>query len=161
MAAGVEVECARLSHQLHPGFRGRLVAFAAVARMAAGDEVLPCREAPAGSRDDVVERELARSQDRAAVLAGIAIAQQDILPRECAALVRNAAILEQPDHRRQTHGDAGRMQEVSVLFFRHGDALEHEDQRATRGADVDWLIGSVQHEHGSKQGMAVPGAMRR
>ena len=53
------------------------------------------------------------------------------------------------------------MQEVSVLFFGHRDALEHKNQGAPRGAHVDRLVGGVQHEHGSKQSMAVSGAMRR
>ena len=41
VAAGVEVEGAGFAHQLHAGFGGKLVAFAAIAGMAAGDEVFP------------------------------------------------------------------------------------------------------------------------
>jgi hypothetical protein len=52
------------------------------------------------------------------------------------------------------------MQEVPILFFRHGHALEHKDQGTTRGANIDGLVGSVQHEDGRKQSMAVPGPVR-
>src|SRR5882724_13695559 len=50
VAAGVEVEGAGLAHQLHAGFGGELVAFAAVASVAASDQVLPGGGASAGAR---------------------------------------------------------------------------------------------------------------
>src|SRR5438477_3259939 len=59
----------------------------------------------------------------------------------------DAAILQQPDHRGHAHGEARRVQEVAVLFFRHGHALEHQHDGAARGADVDGLIRCVQHQH--------------
>ena len=58
VAAGVEVEGARLAHQLHAGFDRKLVALAAVAEMAASDQVLPGRSAAAGARHNVIERQL-------------------------------------------------------------------------------------------------------
>ena len=47
------------------------------------------------------------------------------------------------------------MQEVSVLFFRHGHALQHQDQSTARGADIDRLIRSIQHQHWRVQRMPV------
>ena len=44
---------------------------------------------------------------------------------------------------------------MSVFFFGHGDALEHENDGAARGADVDWLVRGVQYQDGLMQGMAV------
>ena len=73
-------------------------------------------------------------------------------------LVRDAAILQQTDHRGHAHGDAGGVQKVSVFFFGHGDALQHEHDGAARGANIDRLIGGVQHQHGLMQ--SVPIAIR-
>jgi hypothetical protein len=73
--------------------------------------------------------------------------------------MRDAAILEQTDHRRHTHGNAGGVQEVPVLFFGHGHALQHEDERAASGANVDGFVRSVQYEDGRKQSMAVSDAV--
>jgi hypothetical protein len=44
---------------------------------------------------------------------------------------------------------------VSILLFRHGYALEHENQSAARGANVDGFIRGVQDEHGSVQRVPV------
>src|ERR1700758_3363141 len=148
VAAGVKVEGARLAHQLHPCFGWELIALAAIAGMAAGDQVFPGRRTSTRARDHVIERQLARRQHRAAILTSIAIAQQDVLPRQRAALMGNAAVLEQPDYRRQAHGYPGRMQKVSVLLFRHGHALEHQNQRPAGGANIDRLIRRIEHENG-------------
>ena len=56
MATGVEVEGAGFAHQLHAGFERCLVALAAIAGVAAGDEILPGRIASARAGDHVVER---------------------------------------------------------------------------------------------------------
>ena len=155
VAAGVEIEGARFARGPHIGFVRKLVALAAVAGMAAGDQVLPGGQTAAGTRDDVIEREFARGQRGAAVLARVTVAQQDVLARESARLVRNAPILEQTDHRGHTDGNAGGVQEVSVFLFGHGDALEHEDDGAARGAHVDRLVRGVQDEDRRVQGVAV------
>src|SRR5882762_1915009 len=63
VAAGVEVERARLAEELHIGFVGKLVAFAAVAAVAAGYEVLPTGRTAARAREDVVEREIASAEN--------------------------------------------------------------------------------------------------
>ena len=145
MAAGVEIEGAGFARGLHVGFVGKLVAFAAVAGMAAGDEVLPGGEAAAGAGNYMVQRKFAGGQCGAAILAGVAIAQQNVLTRERPRLMRNAAILQQTDHRGHADGHAGGVQKVSVFLFGHGDALQYQDDGAARGAHVDWLIRGVQH----------------
>ena len=58
-----------------------------------------------------------------------------------------------------SHGDASGVQEVSVFFLGHGNALEHEDERAAGGANIDGFVRSVQYEDGRKQNMAVSGAV--
>ena len=78
MAAGVEIEGAWFARGLHVGFVGKLVAFAAVARMTAGYEVLPGGETAARARNHVVQRQFAGGQRGAAILAGVAVAQQNV-----------------------------------------------------------------------------------
>src|SRR6202795_2560230 len=80
VATGVEVEGSRFARGPHVGFVRKLVALAAVAGMTAGDEVLPGGEAAARTRNDVIQREFAGWQRRAAILAGVAVAQQNVFP---------------------------------------------------------------------------------
>ena len=81
VAAGVEIEGSRFPRGLHVGFVRKLIAFAAVAGMAAGDEIFPGRESPARARNHMIERKFTRGKRGAAILAGVAVAQQDVFPR--------------------------------------------------------------------------------
>ena len=81
VATGVEIEGTRFTRGPHVGFVRKLVALAAVAGMAAGDEVFPSGEAAARARDHVVQREFAGWKRGAAILAGVAVAQQNVFPR--------------------------------------------------------------------------------
>ena len=93
VAAGVQGEWPGFAHELHVWqFVEKKVAFAAIAGMTAGDQVLPGGQAAAGTRVDVIEGELAGGEDDAAVLAGIAITEKDVFAREGAGLVRDATV---------------------------------------------------------------------
>jgi len=70
------------------------VAFAAVAGVAAGDEIFPGGVAATRTWNDVVEGEFAGRQDDGAVLAGVAVAQEDVFAGEGARLVRDAAVFK-------------------------------------------------------------------
>src|SRR5208282_6355906 len=50
---------------------------------------------------------------------------------------------------------AGGVQEVSIFFFGHGDALQHQHNRSARGTNIDRFIGGVQHQHGLMQRVAI------
>jgi hypothetical protein len=39
------------------------------------------------------------------------------------------------------------MEGEAVLFFSAGNALEHQHQGAARAANVDGLVGGVEHQH--------------
>src|ERR1035437_10735153 len=82
VASGMQVESARLTHQFHAGFVRQQIALPAVAGVAASNEIFPRRSSAPRARDDVIQRQLASGQDLAAVLAGIAVAQQNVLARE-------------------------------------------------------------------------------
>lgn len=155
VAASVKIERARLAGGLHIGFVRKLIALAAIAGMAAGDEILPRGETATRARDHMVEREFARRQRGAAILAGVAIAQENILARQCSGLVRYPAVFKKADHRRHAQREACSVQEMSVLFFGHGNALQHQHNGAPRGANVDRLVGRIQYQHRLVEGMAV------
>ena len=94
MAAGVQAEGARRPRQFHTSFVRCPVAFSVVAEMAAGDQVFPRSFPGARARNDMVEGHLARGQSAVAVLAGVAIAHQDVFARQSAGLVRDPAVFE-------------------------------------------------------------------
>src|ERR1700758_242563 len=98
MAAGVEIERSRLAHQLHTGFGGCLVSFLTVARMAAGYQVLPRGQPTTRTWNHMIKREFSGGEHERAVLAGVAVAQQDVLAGERARLVRDAAIFQQTNY---------------------------------------------------------------
>jgi len=151
----VEIEGTGFAQELHLRFVRELVALAAVARMTAGDEIFPGGRAPAGARNHVVERKFSGCEHFPAVLAGIAITHQDVLARECARLVRNSAVFEQADDGGHAQRNARGMEKVSVFFFGHSHAFEHQDDCASRSAHVDRLVRRVQDQHRRMKGVAV------
>src|ERR1700692_2637331 len=98
VATGVEIERARFSRRLHVGFVRQLIAFTAVAGMAARDKILPSRQSASGTWNHMIQREFAGGQRGAAILAGIAVAQQNVLSRQRSRLVWDAAILQESNH---------------------------------------------------------------
>ena len=142
----MEREGARLAQQDHVvDLIEQAIAFVAAALMAAGDEVFPRGVAAARTRNHVIESQLAGGIGFAAVLAGVAVAEQNVLAREGAGLVGDAAILEQANDR--GHGDDGalRVEREAVLLLSACDSLEHQHEGAARTADVDGLIGGIEH----------------
>jgi hypothetical protein len=144
----MQAERARLAGQFHARFIRRAAALPVVAGMTAGHQILPCGFAGAGARDHVVEREFARRHYPVAVLAGVAVAHQDVLAGERAGLVRNAAVFEQANDRGDAQVPAGGVHRVLRHLFGRGNALENKHQGAARGADIDGFVTRVQHEHG-------------
>lgn len=75
----VQVVRLRAFEQPHSGGFWRPVAFAVVARAAAGHQVLPRGISPARARRDVIERQILRREDSATVLTGVVVAQKNVL----------------------------------------------------------------------------------
>jgi len=140
MAAGVQAERPRRTCQAHPRFVRRAASLPVIARMAAGDQILPRRFTGARARDHMVERQLIRAERLVAILAGITVAHQNVLARERARLHGNAAVFEQTNdawHRdclpRGVHVRAG-------VLLGGGHSLEDQHQRPPRRAHIDWLV---------------------
>jgi hypothetical protein len=93
----MQIESVGLAHRLHSGLNRHLIPLPPVAGMATGDEVLPSGRPAAGAGHHVVQGQFTRGQQFAAVLAGITVTQKNVLARESTGLVRDAAILQQPN----------------------------------------------------------------
>src|SRR5690242_19724807 len=102
MTAGMQTERPRRAQQLHASFLRCSTALLVIAGMAARNKVLPSGFAGPRSRNDMVQGHLSGWQRAMAILAGIAIAHQYIFPRECARLMGNAPVFQQPDDGRHT-----------------------------------------------------------
>src|ERR1022692_3472999 len=89
----MQAERTWLARQVHVRLVRQTIALAIVAVMAASHQVLPRRITPAGSWNDMVERQLARRHHLGAILAGVAIPHQGVLARERPRLIRNADVL--------------------------------------------------------------------
>lgn len=70
------------SDEAHLCFLGRAIAFLGVAGDAGADDVFPSRPAAAVARDDVVEVQFLALKPTAAVLAGVFVALEDVVPGE-------------------------------------------------------------------------------
>ena len=143
VTAGVKTEGARRTEELHAGFFGGAVAFAVVAGVAAGDEVFPSGFAGAGARDDVIEGHFAGGQGFVAVLADVAIAHEDVLARESAGLVGDAAVFKQADDGGHRQSPLGGMDGGRGHFFGRSDALQNEHKGAASRTDIDGLVTGV------------------
>jgi hypothetical protein len=148
LPAGVQRKRTGLAQQNHVvDFMQKAVAFAPIAGVAAGDKILPRGVAAPGTRYNVIEREFAGREDDSAILASVAIAQEDVLTREGTGLVRNAAVLQQADDGRHCDAAALRMQHEAVLLLSARDALKHQHECAPRATDVNGLVRRIEHQH--------------
>jgi hypothetical protein len=120
---------------------------AVVALVAAGDEIFPRRTAAARTGQNVVESQLRSGKLVAAELAGIAVAQKNVLARKRPALLGNMTVRKQANHRRHMHGLGGGVHLGGVSLLGLSNAFQHEHQGAAHGGDVDRLEGSVQNQN--------------
>src|SRR5271154_7467431 len=95
---GMQREWPGPAPQLQTSFFGGAIALAIVAGVAGRHQILPGRAPAARARHDVVEGEFGSRQGRAAELASVAVAQQNVLARKRAALLRDVPVGEQADH---------------------------------------------------------------
>src|ERR1700739_339686 len=100
LAGGVKRERTRPTLQLQTRFFGGAGALIVVAGLTARHEILPRRAPTARTRHHVVKRQFGGRECASAKLAGISVSQQNVLARKGAALLRDMAIGEKPDHRR-------------------------------------------------------------
>src|SRR5438128_10107731 len=119
MTTGVQIEGVRLPQQLHIGFNVQLSSLATIAEMAASNEILPTRCASAGAWHHVIKGQVTRRKNLAAVLTGVAIAQENILARKSPGLMRNPAVREEANDRGQAQSQPRTLEKVSDCLLRH------------------------------------------
>src|SRR5271156_845108 len=101
----------------------RAIALAVVARVAASHQIFPRRTPAPRTRHHVIQRQLRSRERPRAELASISVAQQNVLPRKRAALLRNVPVTQQPNHRRHLNRFLRGMYFGVVGFFGLRDAL--------------------------------------
>jgi len=72
----------RLADELHARLMRKAVAFFGVTRNAGADNVFPGRLPPAVTRENVIQIEIIALKNQPAVLTGIPVPFEDIMPRE-------------------------------------------------------------------------------
>lgn len=97
MDEGTPFRPLRFGDQVHLGLVRQLVAFASIARDAGANDIFPSGQAAAVARDDVIEIQVFAVKDSAAVLAGVFVALEDVMPGEFHFFFRQAIEKQQDD----------------------------------------------------------------
>ena len=95
----------RLLYQMHSRFLRCAIGFASVARDAGANDVFPCRRPAMIARNDVIEIQIFAIKFFPAVLAGVAVALENVVSRELHFLFRHTIISEQQDDARQADAE--------------------------------------------------------
>ena len=145
----------RLQCQRHARLPRRSTAFPEVAWRAGCDDIVPCRPPALCPGYHMIEGEL---PGIAAILAGEAITQEQVEPRE-GGILRRPDILLECDDRRQPHRDV-RAVDFSLIMLDDGDAIEEHglDRRLPRPKTeriiAERRIIGVQHQCRATFGMS-------
>ena len=140
----------RLGHGLHAALVRQPVALAQVAARAGGDDVAPGGLAAPRAWDDVIEGQLRRRMGAPAVLAGEAVAQEDVEPRERRPTILRDILLER-HHAGQPELEAGRADHpIIVADDRHAIEEDRLDRvlpaPQRQGVVGQWLIVGVEDQ---------------
>src|SRR5262245_57621191 len=90
----------RFADQMHAGLQRRAVGLARVAAHAGANDVFPRCWAAAVAGNDVVEVQVLALEDVATILAGVAVALENVVPRELHFLLRQAIENDEQDDAR-------------------------------------------------------------
>src|SRR5438067_3201117 len=109
-------------HEMHARFVRSATALPAVARHAAGNDVLPVLSAALGDRHHMIEGELACGKLIAAVLTGMVVARVNVRARKRYVVepAFDFDVAEKPDHRRELDSERHRSY-FPVVFRDHFD----------------------------------------
>ena len=112
----------RFADREHFAFLGQVIALQEVAVLAGGADVLPGGRATAGLRNNMVEGQLVRTVSASAILAGPAVAQEDVKPREGGSRLGLHVFLQRNDAG-HLHLETGGTNN-SIVFGYDADAVE-------------------------------------
>ena len=158
-----------LADEAHPGLGGSLVGLACIAGDARADNVLPGRRPAAVARDHVIEIQILPLETPAAVLAGVPVSLENIMPGELDLFLRQSVEQQEQDDPRYAHpkrdgvdavrvglllGEIAPLPEVKRLEGTVVAALDdlraafdQERDGPSRRADVYRLPQAIEHQH--------------
>src|SRR5215213_5639353 len=135
---------ARFLAQDHPRFSRELTPFAMVARLARGNQIVPGVQSAAGAGHDVVDSQIVALPP--AILAGVAIADEDFTPRELHPRPRPVDQIDHADHRGRGKDARRRLHDPAVGLQHFRLAVEDEQDRPTDVADVQWFVVLIEYQ---------------
>lgn len=95
----------RLFDEMQSDFLRRVIGFLGITLDTGTDDVFPRGGAATIARDNVIQIQVLPVEDVAAVLAGVAVALEDVVARELHFLLRHAVVREQQDHAREADAE--------------------------------------------------------
>jgi hypothetical protein len=119
---------------------------AVVAVLAGSDDVIPVVLAAAIAREDVVKGEVTRAAS--AVLAGVAVTQEDIAAAEASARLRSSDNVDEANNGGDLKNEGGATQVAPPVLQHLGLASVHQDEGTTRVADVERLVILIENQYG-------------
>ena len=129
----------------HPRLVGEPPALSVVAVLARCNQVVPRVRAAAVTRNDVVQGQIVRL--RAAVLARVLVAEEDLAPAESHPRARPLYAVLQPNDRRRPKDLRGRADVVMVVLDDLCLLAEDESKRPSDIADVEGLVIRVKKQY--------------
>ena len=106
----------------HAALFGEFIGLLEVASRAGGDDIFPCCSASERARHDMIKGQILSLKFVTTILAGEAIAEEDIESGECGMAVLVDIVFESNDAR-QSHGEARRV-DIAVIFGDDSDSSE-------------------------------------
>jgi hypothetical protein len=143
---GVEYGWGRLTDELHVCFLRGATGLAVVAVLAGGYHVVPGVLAAPIAREDVVQGEVSRLAS--AVLAGVAVAQEDVAAAEASAGARSSDYVDEANNRGDLKNEGGATKVASPVLQHLGLASAHQDEGAAGVADVKRLVVLIENQYG-------------
>jgi hypothetical protein len=143
---GVEGRPGGLADEVHVCFTRGATGLAVVAVLTGGDDVIPVVLAAAIAGEDVVEGEVTRAAS--AVLAGVAVAQEDIAAAEASAGPRSSDYVDETDNGGDLKNEGGATQVAPPVLQHLGFASVHQDEGATRITDVERFVILIKNQYG-------------
>ncbi len=158
-----------LADEAHSSLLRQPVRLERIALDAGADDILPgCRAAPV-ARNDVVQVQVVAIKSLAAVLAGVLVSLEDVVPGEFHILLWQVIVNDQKNHPRHPDAKGNRAHRFGVRFVlgevvplveveglkrtivavEHNlsVALEQECQRPTSRANINRLPEAIKHQH--------------
>lgn len=137
----------RIAKQSQSRFFRQQATLLHIATGTAGGEVFPDGLAAARFRQDMIQRDFLRFQRLPAVLAYVAVANQDVALGRGPFFVWNMHEMNEADHGwgRKRRGDRPKRKMRRLLH--HGNPFENQDHRAPNIADMNRLVRRIQDKN--------------